>query len=198
MPSAIPSNESGELLIGARNGVGSARDFLPPALETNRVYNLWIDIKNDPIDTGDLYTIYLQREGETNRTELFKDYIGDRDPAGAPPATGGGPTLPDLDKLFVGNNGANAVFFDDFYISKTGYNTSVPRAFEFTTPAGGQPQPPTVSITRTGDQIKLAWTDGTLESATAITGPWAAVAGAVAPSYSTAPGGTQQYFRIRR
>jgi hypothetical protein len=197
-PSAIPSNESGELLVGARNGVGGARDFLPPALVTNQVYNLWIDIKNDPIDTGDLYTIYLQRQGDTSRTLLFKDYICDRDPAGAPPATGGGPTLPDLDKLFVGNNGANAVFFDDFYISKTAYNATVPRAFGFTSPAGSQTQAPKVSINKSASQVTISWTDGTLESATAITGPWTAVTGAAAPSYSTAPSGTQRYFRIRR
>jgi hypothetical protein len=131
-PSAQPGNSLGELMIGARNGVGGVLDFAPPALETGQLYNLWIDVKNDPIATGDIFSIWLQKVGDTARTKVFSDYISNRDPAGNPGAAGGGATLPDLDKVFLGNNTANAVFFDDIYISKSGYNSTIPRAAGFT------------------------------------------------------------------
>ncbi|MBI4661725.1 MAG: immunoglobulin domain-containing protein [Verrucomicrobia bacterium] len=193
-PAAIPSNESGELMIGARNGVGAARDFTPPTLEIGQVYNLWLDVRNDPIDQGDNLSIFIQREGDPTRTQLFQNYVGDRDPAGAPPATGGGPTLPDLDKLFVGNNAVNAVFFDDFYISKSGYLSTVPRAFGF---SGSSPAS-RLSISRVGNQIEIGWTGGTLESAGSVTGPWTAVTGATAPAFRTTPGSASAFYRVRQ
>jgi len=195
-PTAIPSNESGDLMIGARNGVLAARDFAPPTLAVNQVYNLWIDIRNDPVAAGDTYSIYLQRQGDASRTQLFKDYICDRDPAGAPASSGGGTTLPDLDKLFVGNNAANAVFFDDFYLSKSGYNSTVPRAFGFTTPLAAQP--PTLTVSRSGNQVQISFSSGILESAGSITGSWSTVTNASPPSYLVTPAGTQQFFRARQ
>jgi hypothetical protein len=196
-PAALPSNESGELMIGARFGPGSARDFLPPVLEPGEVYNLWIDVRNNQIDVGDLFSIFIQREGDASRTELFVDYLSDRDPLGDPPGAGGAPTQPDLSRVFVGNNDANAVFFDDIYISKSGLNATIPRAFGFTTPVGGMGQL-SLEITVTGGQLQISWPEGTLESAAAVTGPWSDVAGAAPPTYSGNLEGAQRFFRVRR
>ncbi|MBI2946027.1 MAG: hypothetical protein HYY23_00135 [Verrucomicrobia bacterium] len=195
-PALYPSVSNGELMVGAKNGVGGTVDYLPPVLQPQHVYNFWIDIKNDPIATGDIFSIYLQKEGDAQRTALFSNYVSNRDPAGGSAASGLGATLPDLDKLFVGNNAVNSVFFDDFYLSKSGFNPSVPRPFGFTTPISGQAL--TVSISRAGNDLELRWTEGILESATSLLGPWSAVAGAAAPAYKTAPEGTQKYFRIRK
>jgi hypothetical protein len=137
-PDAFISNQNGELMIGSRFGPGGAMDFMPPTLEVDSVYNVWIDVKNDPIDTGDTFSIWIQKEGETTRTKVIADYISDRDPAGDPAANGGVPTGPDLTKIFLGNDGANAVFFDDVYISKSGYNSTIPHALGSTPTPGGQ------------------------------------------------------------
>jgi hypothetical protein len=196
-PSAIPSNESNsELMVGARNGAGSTREFVPPVLQYNQVYNLWIDIQNDPIETGDIYTIYLQKEGDASRTELYSNYTCDRDPAGSPASTGQGATAPDLTTLFVANNAANAVLFDDFYLSKSGFNSTIPHAVGFTQPVGGKPI--SVSINRSATQLEIVWAEGTLESALSLAGPWSAVTGAASPSYKITPDGTQKFFRVKR
>jgi hypothetical protein len=195
-PAAFPSNEQfEELLIGARYGVLGPRDFYPPLLETGKTYNLWIDVRNNPIAVGDVFAVWIQAEGETTRTQVLSEYLSDRDPAGNPPAAGGGPTLPDLDKVFIGNDSVNAVFFDDVYISKSGFNSSVPRAAGFTGVTGPGPS---VSISRAAGQLEIRWTQGTLESASSVAGPWNAVAGAAAPAYTLAPQGTQMFFRIRQ
>lgn len=198
-PSAQPSNETGELMIGARSGLNGVRDLVPPALEFDAVYNLWIDVRNDPIETGDIYSIWLQKLGDATRTQLFTDYVSNRDPAGNPPAAGGGPTLPDLDKVFLGNNAVNSVFFDDIYISKSGLNPTEPRAFGST--GGGTPvdgEPPTLSIQRAGNALEIRWPEGTLESAGSILGPWSAVAGAAPPSFQVTAQQTQAFYRVRQ
>ncbi len=183
---------------GLRNGVGSTIEYGLDPLQTNEVYRVWMDIRNapmaDPNFPYDTVTLHLQREGDASRTTVFTDYLSDRDPVTPDPVLGG--MAPDLDKLFIaGNNTAESAWFDDFYLSKSGYNTSVPRAFGFSEPVGGQV--PTVSIGRTGTQVQVTWTAGTLESAAAITGPWTTVAGATSP-YSTDPTGTATYYRARK
>jgi ligand-binding sensor domain-containing protein len=65
----------------------------------------------------------------------------------------------------------------------------------FTPGSGGTP---TLSISRSGNQVEISWSAGTLESATSATGPWSVVAGAVSPSYKVTPDEMQRYFRARR
>ena len=59
-------------------------------------------------------------------------------------------------------------------------------------------QPIKLSIGRLGNQIEIAWTEGTLESAVLVSGLWSAVQGASPPAYRVAPDGIQKYFRVRR
>ena len=105
------------------------------------------------------------------------------------------PALPNLDKLMIGNNSVNAVFFDDIYISTTGLNSTIPRPLAATPPVS---QAPKVTIGRSGAQLDIGWTEGTLESAASVAGPWSAVSGAAAPSYKVTPDGTPRFFRVRR
>lgn len=193
-PAALPSNEAGDLMVGARFGVAGVRAFVPPVLEANTVYSVWIDVRNDPVAVGDTFSIWMQKAGDPSRTQLFDGYVSDRDPNGDPPGAGGAPTKPDLDKVFVGNDEANAVFFDDLYISRSGYSSTVPRVFGFTTPVGGAA--PSLTISRAGTEIEVTWSSGSLESATALTGPWDAVA-ATSP-YRTPTTGSVVFYRARQ
>lgn len=142
-PAAFISNEAGDLMVGARNGVGGTLEFLPPALATGQTYNIWIDVKNNPIAVGDTFTVWLQKEGDATRTALFTDFVSDRNPNGDPAGAGGAPTLPDLSRVFLVNNEANSVFYDDVYISKSGINATVPRVVGFTGTTTATNVPPT-------------------------------------------------------
>ncbi len=67
-------------------------------------------------------------------------------------------------------------------------------------PAGGDGGPPVgntfASVTRSGTNLVLTWTAGTLESADNVTGPWTAVANGTSPA--TVPiTGTAKFYRLR-
>jgi hypothetical protein len=185
--------------LGVINGVGGIVEFPADPLITNTVYAVWIDINNrpmnDPVSPYDVFSVYLRPEGATARTDVFREYLSDRDPYTADVVLGG--MAPDLDKLFIsGNNTTDTAWFDDFYVSKTGFNSTLPRPFGFSLPVGGEP--PTLSINRAGDQLEVTWSAGTLESASTISGPWAPVTGATASPYRTSVSGTAMFFRARQ
>lgn len=105
-----------------------------------------------------------------------------------------------LDKVILGalanhTAGASLLFFDDLYLSKSGYLSTVPRPFGFTTPLPGQP--PRLVIARNGTQITVSWDGGTLESAPAVTGPWTPVSGATSP-YITPATEAARFYRARQ
>jgi len=200
---------AGDLAIGARNGVANPANpitLVPRKLEYQQVYNLWIDITNGPFTTafeetnhtGDTFSIWLQRLGETSRMLIASNWTTDRD------------LLPDfltatglhLNQLAVGNDGGatGSVYVDDLYISKSGYNSTVPASW-----AG--PTPPALTVpTLTADtasvpgQITFTWDAGALMSAPALTGPWSVVTNAFGFNYTAiiAPAVPQEYFRVQR
>jgi beta-glucanase (GH16 family) len=47
-----------------------------------------------------------------------------------------------------------------------------------------------------GNGLNLSWTNGTLQSATSVAGPWTDVSGAT-PPYSVIPTGPQQFYRLK-
>jgi hypothetical protein len=53
----------------------------------------------------------------------------------------------------------------------------------------------TLAVTRSGQNVVIAWSSGTLYSAPAVTGQWTLI-GTNSP-YSLVPIGTQQYFRVK-
>jgi hypothetical protein len=53
----------------------------------------------------------------------------------------------------------------------------------------------TAKLTVSG-QFQVSWSEGTLESAPALTGPWTPVVGATPPTYTVTPTGTQEYYRV--
>jgi hypothetical protein len=109
--------------VGARNWAGSAITYADQPLETNTVYNVWIDITNapmaDPTEPYDMFWVYIQKEGDSTRTLVFDGYTSDRNPYAAVDPVIGGMT-PNLNKLVVLGNGTNANYsalFDDFYLT---------------------------------------------------------------------------------
>jgi hypothetical protein len=181
-------NVNGDLQIGTVNGYGSALEFGSFTLQPATAYNLWIDVQNDPIANGDSVSMYIAKDGTTTRTTLFKDYRSDRNPNDTSIL---GPSRPDLDKILIAANTAGStVYFDDFYLSKSGYSSTVPHAFGFTPPiAEVVTTPPTLRATLTQGNVVISWpaalgTGYNLQSATSLSSPttWTSVSQAVVAS----------------
>ncbi len=186
--------------LGARNAPGGAVDYQgnqatpQPALEDGGVYNVWIDITNAPLSdfANDIFSVYIQKEGGAPRTVIFQDYVSDRDLFLVDPVLGG--IAPVLDKLVVmGNSATFSALFDDFYLSYPGYNSTVPKAYAF-----GQPQLGPISVSLSGNQLQIAWTNGILQSAPAVTGPYADVPGNPTSPLLVAPTGSGTFYRTRQ
>jgi hypothetical protein len=189
--------------VGGANGynVGFVYPTVPeePGLLPDVPYNFWIDIRNNPppadnLNTGDTYTLWVAAEGDSARQLVVQDSYADRDPANVVSST--------LNELVINARGGSGteqiILFDDFYLSKSGILTTVPRVYGMTTPL---PPPPTLSIGLAGGQIEIVWTGGTLESSTnlAVANSWSAVSGATTP-YRPQPAvvGPRQFYRVRQ
>lgn len=185
--------------IGARNGWigGNASpppDFAQQPLEPGVVYNVWINVTNAVEADGyfDTFSVYIQKEGASERTLLFQDYMSDRDPYYVDPVLGG--MLPVMDKLVVlGNSASFSAIFDDFYLSRDGYNATVPKPYQFA-PA----EPAILSVQKVGNQIELRWTRGTLQHAPAVTGPWTDVPGNPTSPWLVTPAESSRFYRTRQ
>jgi hypothetical protein len=156
-PGVRLQNPNGDLQVGSENGYQSPLDFATMTFQPGTVYNLWIDVTNDRIANADLLSVFIARDGDKNRTTLFSDIRSNRNPDDT---TFLGPTRPTLVYLAVGANTATSpVFFDDFYLSKSGYNSTVPRAFGFTTPIPemAPATPPSLTATRSGTNVVVSW-----------------------------------------
>ena len=196
--------------VAGYTGWPSFRDIGPienPEIVADKAWNVWVDFNNGPfqydsadppvaINTGDLYSIYVAEDGIAERFTVLSDQIASRNPIGAQDT---GFTTQDLDRLMVGaiagHSTTTNLFIDDIYLSKTGYNSTVPRAFGFTTPVVGA-EPPTMDIQQAGTDITITWTSGVLESADTIGGSWSEVQGATSP-YTPPVDSAQRFFRAR-
>jgi hypothetical protein len=59
-------------------------------------------------------------------------------------------------------------------------------------------QPPLVlAISRSASAITLHWTNGNLEQSSNLLAPWSDVPSASPPTYSTAPSGVANFYRLR-
>jgi hypothetical protein len=128
--------------VSARNGVGGAYTAMPDVITPGKVYNVWVDAENRPFDVvggvqmgGDRYSVHIAEEGTATRTTLFADFAADRDAVVFDPALG----TPSTNLIYVflsaldAGQGVNQVLFDDFYLSSSGFNSTVPvpaRAFQ--------------------------------------------------------------------
>jgi hypothetical protein len=198
-----PDQTGPRICIGASDGfnAGATYPIVPaePGLLPNEVYNVWVDVTNnvppsDNANTGDTFTIWVARDGDTTRELVVQDYHADRDPTAVVKSS--------LDKLVVNARGGSGteqmVLFDDFYLSKSGLNTTVPRAYGFTVPVAPTP---TLAIRMVGSEIEITWSNGILESSSSVgaSGNWAPVTNASSP-YRPQPAvvGLQQFYRVRQ
>lgn len=184
--------------IGARNGWYGANtsapiDYTTTPLEAGAVYNVWINVTNQPLGEflDDTFSVYIAKEGDATRTLLFDNYRSDRDPWHVDVVLGG--MLPILDKLIVlGNNASFSALFDDFYLSASGYLNTVPRPYGYT-----GPQPGPLAIQQVGDQLQIQWSDGVLQNAPTAEGPFTDVPGNPTSPYPVTPSGAAMFYRSR-
>jgi hypothetical protein len=127
----------------------------PSGLLTNVTYYCWMDVSNDNthaiaingastnnFTTNEaIFSLWIQKQGDPSRTLLFSGFHGNRDYTTAG-QNSDNPT-PYLNKVFVSvasenilnsDNGAflatnNMILLDDFYLSKSGYASTIPRLF---------------------------------------------------------------------
>lgn len=191
--------------LGARNGWLGGNNSNPIdylgnqpspqyALEGGAVYNIWVDITNAPIAdlASDVFNVYVQREGGAPRAILFQDYASDRDLFFVDPVLGG--ILPALDKLVVmGNSATLSALFDDFYLSKGAYNSTVPKPYTVSQPPLGP-----VGVSWVGNQIQITWSNGILQSATVVNGPYTDVPGNPSSPLLVSPTGQGTFYRSRQ
>jgi hypothetical protein len=147
----------------------------PAGLETNVNYLVWMNVENyntQAHDNGDgttntinmpVYSVYLQKQGDPNRTLLFSGFHGDRDFVGL--VSGANVATPYLDKVFcdIGTESVaastagayfetNMITVDDIYLSKNGANATIPRLFDLTSVVRGPS-----GVTLTWDSLGSMW-----------------------------------------
>jgi hypothetical protein len=123
--------------LQARNGVASGmyEGQYPDALQPGNWYRIWINVENRPFDVvegvqngGDLYSAYIQKEGDATRTTLFENYLADRDAVTIDPALGA--PLRNLNYVFISSQGTGQpveqLLFDDFYLYTGGHSPAAP------------------------------------------------------------------------
>lgn len=141
----------------------------PNGLQTNVNYYVWMDVANyntqayTNTSTGTsntineaVYSVWIQKQGDPARTNLFSGFHGNRDYIDFNPVNDN-PT-PYLSKIFlnIGNESlvnlqggayiaTNMIAIDDIYLSKSGFDSSIPRQFNIT------------SIVRSAGGVTLNW-----------------------------------------
>lgn len=192
-----PTQNPGDWLISAQNGNGSGFTFAPNVLQSDATYSVWIDITNVAMvnpsgsrvmpDESDVFSVYIQKDGDASRTLLFANYVSDRALNSNDSLTGGVVT-DTLNRLYLsGDTLAFSAYFDDFYLSQSGYNATIPVA------AGYAGPPPAVSMTQSAGQWQV-WFEGTLQHASSPAGTWSEVSGATSP-YPVSTAGEMQFYR---
>jgi hypothetical protein len=183
----------------------------PNGLQTNTVYNVWIDVYNNPNDPtnniANYYGVTVQEGGDSGTLHtLFSNQPSDE-------STNHNETL---DKVFVCANKApsdnlgipNAFRLDDFYVSSNGFNHTVPipqGSFIIGTPVA----PGSIKITnvsRNGNTCTLNWsptpggtyTYSVYSRSDLATGSWAPlVTGLSSASYTDpAATGSPKFYRV--
>ncbi|MGA2656493.1 MAG: LamG-like jellyroll fold domain-containing protein [Verrucomicrobiota bacterium] len=72
--------------------------------------------------------------------------------------------------------------------------SSAGRSFDTVAPSSGV----TVTVTRAARAVQLSWPNGTLLESSSLAGPWKAVPGAAAPSYTVSPPtGAAMFYRVQ-
>jgi len=183
-------------------GVSTGGSYLydTTGLTPDAVYKVWIDVTNVPIvnvpgervipDESDLFSVYIQKEGDPTRTALFENLPSDRLLNTIDDFTG--THYPDdiINKLYLmGYSLSGEVLFDDIYLSKTGILATTPIGPGYAGPS------PTLQIVKSGSQWQAVF-QGKLLEASSITGSWTEVLGATSPYVLTTTGDKKFYRAV--
>ncbi|MCC6822823.1 MAG: hypothetical protein IT579_18995 [Verrucomicrobia subdivision 3 bacterium] len=198
-PVIYPAVNSAEWQIGVSTNGGGGTVYDPTVLTVDAVYKVWIDITNAPIvnepgarvepDEEDVYSVYIQKEGDANRTALFVDCPSDRKLNSMDEFTTDYPSDTISRLYLVGNSDTEGALYDDIYLSKNGILATTPIG------AGYAGAPPTLEIKRSGNQWEILF-QGKLLEAASVNGPWTDVAGATSPYPVTTTGGPKFYRAV--
>jgi hypothetical protein len=154
-------NLTADDFYGPTSTVSNTYNYLTAAngsasgLLTNVTYYCWLDVSNDNtqqlISGGTtntqnepVYGLWIQKQGDPARTQLFSNFHGDRNYATA--GQNSDNPRPYLDKVYVSvatenilnsDQGSffatnNMILVDDFYMSTNGYDGTIPRLFDIT------------------------------------------------------------------
>lgn len=184
--------------LGVSTGGGYTYDT--SGLTPDAVYKVWIDVTNVPIvnvpgervipDEEDLFSVYIQKEGDPDRTALFENIPSDRALNSIDDFTG--THYPDdlINKLYLmGLSQSGEVLFDDFYLSKTGILATTPIGPGYAGP------PPTLQIVNVAGQWQVHFQGKLLESSS-LSGGWTEVSGASSPHPITTTGEPKFYRAV--
>ncbi|MBP9900599.1 MAG: hypothetical protein KBH45_04015 [Verrucomicrobia bacterium] len=179
---------------------GGSYSYDMTGLVTDAVYKVWIDVTNVPIvnvpgervmpDEEDLFSVYIQKEGDPSRTALFENLPSDRLLNTIDDFTG--THYPDdiINKLYLmGASLTGEILFDDIYLSKTGILATTPIGAGYAGPA------PTLQIQWSGSQWQVVF-QGKLLEAPSVNGPWTDVTGATSPYPVTMTSGLKFYRAV--
>jgi hypothetical protein len=199
-PLAYPrwDNTSSAWWLGVSTGGSFVYDT--SGLTPDAVYKVWIDVTNVPIVNppgsrvipaeSDLFSVYIQKEGDPTRTTLFTDIPSDRLLNTIDDFTGTHYPDDNINKLYLmGASLSGEVLFDDIYLSKTGILATTPIG------AGYAGAPPTLKIQWSGSQWQVVF-EGKLLEATSINGTWTEVTGATSPHPVPATGDKKFYRAV--
>lgn len=196
-PVVYPAVTSTEWHVGVSTNFSPGTVYDPTVLTPGAVYRVWIDITNVAIindpgaraepDEGDLYSVYIQKEGDADRTALFLDCTSDRKLNAMDEYTTDYPSDLISRLYLVGNSETQGALFDDIYLSKDGHNATVPIAFGYTG------APPTLQIIKAGSHWQIVF-EGKLQEASSVTGTWSDVSGATSP-YPVTTTGDKKFYR---
>jgi hypothetical protein len=186
-----PSQNPGDWLLSAVSMPSSPAVFATNILQPGAVYSVWIDVTNvfigdRALENMDVFSIHIQKEGDESRTTVFENYVSDRDLSLDDPLTGGVPT-DNLNRIYLCGAGTESALYDDFYLSKSGYNAGIPRAFGYSGP------PPGLQLQWSGSQWQIHF-QGKLLEATSLSGSWNEVIGATSP-YPVPTTGEMKFYR---
>jgi hypothetical protein len=200
-PLAYPKWDSGSttwlLGVSTNDGSSGVYDWYTNGLTSNAVYKVWIDVTNVPIvnlpgarvipDEEDLFSVYIQKEGDPGRTALFVNVPSDRALNNVDDFTGTHYPDDNINKLYLMSASYSGdVLFDDIYLSKTGINATTPIGPGYAGPA------PTLQMQWTGSAWQIVF-QGTLQEASSVTGTWTDVI--TSSPYAVPTTGMMKFYR---
>jgi len=163
-------NFNGSSVVNSYSYIADTTNGSASGLQMNVNYMAWLDVSNNNTyavynynngvgytTNEPVYGLWLQAQGQAEPVQLFSGYGGDRDFDSYGCNFCG--AVPYLNKIFVsvgnesftnGDYGAffetnNMIVLDDFYLSKTGYDHTIPRLFQI------------ASITRGATNTTISW-----------------------------------------